>query len=106
MSEFFIDMNIKGIAKDAHEKFPIRYDVAETGNSFFVGCRVEAEAKLDSGAVITRRMDIRAFGEQADALAHIQDGDVIEVKCTYDMQKSNKDGKYYPIATVKEVISA
>lgn len=102
----FIEMKIKGIAKDAHEKFPIRYDISDSGNSFFVGCRVEAEDTLDNGTKITRRMDIRAFGEQADSLAHIQSGDEIEIVCSYDMQKSNKDNKYYPIATVKEVVSA
>jgi hypothetical protein len=101
----FINMTIKGIAKDAHEKFPIRYDVSESGSSFFVGCRVEAEVEIN-GNMITKRMDIRAFKEQADELAHIQDGDEVELLCSYDMQKSQKDGKYYPVATVLEVIKA
>jgi hypothetical protein len=102
----FMDLHIKGTAKDAHEKFPIRYDISEKGSSFFIGCRVEAEVTLDNGTTITKRMDIRAFAEVADQLAHIQDGDQIEVKASYDMQKSQKDGKYYPVATVTEVISA
>lgn len=102
----FIEMHIKGTAKDAHEKFPIRYDVSENGNSYFVGCRMEADVAVGNNKTVTKRMDIRAFGEYADALAHVQDGDEIEVKCTYDMQKSTKDDKYYPVATVIEVISA
>jgi hypothetical protein len=51
-------------------------------------------------------MDIRAFGDMADQLAHVQDGDEISVEASYDMQKSNKDDKYYPVATVTEIISA
>lgn len=102
----FINMNIKGIAKDAHEKFPIRYDVSENGQSFFIGCRVEAEIALDNGKTITKRMDVRGFGDVADELAHVQDGDEVELVCSYDMQKSQKDGKYYPIATVLEVVNA
>ena len=101
-----MNMIIEGIAKDSHEKFPIRYDVAESGDSFFIGCTVEAEIETSGGKTITKRMNIRAFGEQADALAHIEDGYPIEVECTYDMQKSQKDGKYYPIATVINVINA
>lgn len=100
-----IEMIITGIAKDAHEKFPIKYDVSESGTSFFIGCRVEATVEIN-GNQITKRMDIRAFGQEADELAHVQDGDLISVKATYDMQKSQKDGKYYPIATVKEILSA
>ena|SRR5437764_11694373 len=101
-----MNMVIEGIAKDTHTNFPIRYDVSENGNSFFIGCTVEAEIQTGSGNTITKRMNIRAFGEKADALAHIQDGDAISIEASYDMQKSQKDGKYYPIATVIEVINA
>jgi hypothetical protein len=101
-----MNMIIEGIAKDTHANFPIRYDVSENGNSFFIGCTVEADIATGSGNTITKRMNIRAFGEQADALAHIQDGDPISIEATYDMQKSQKDGKYYPIATVINVVNA
>lgn len=99
-------MVIEGIAKDSHANFPIRYDVSESGNSFFIGCTIEVEVPLNGGNNITKRMNIRAFGEVADSLAHIQDGDAIEIVGSYDMQKSQRDGKYYPIVTVTEVVSA
>jgi hypothetical protein len=98
-------MTISGIAKDTHEKFPIRYDVSEKGNSFFIGCTMEVPIETNGGG-FTKRMNIRAFGEEADALAHIQEGDEITIKGSYDQQKSDKDGKWYPIVTVTEVISA
>jgi hypothetical protein len=104
--EHEMSMVITGVAKNAHENFPIRYDVSDSGGSFFIGCRVEVSVKLTNGSEITKRMDIRAFGDQADQLAHIQDGDEISVKASYDMQKSQKDSKYYPVATVTEIISA
>lgn len=99
-------MTATGIAKDTHEKFPIRYDVSENGNSFLIGCTVEAEIVTTTGNTITKRINIRAFGDQADSLAHIQSGDEISIKGSYDMQKSQRDNKYYPILTVTEVVSA
>jgi hypothetical protein len=104
--EHKINMVIAGIAKDTHEKFPIRYDVSETGNPYFIGCTIEAKITTSKGSTFTKRMNIRAFGDQADELAHITEGSELEVLCSYDMQKSERDGKYYPIGTVLEVISA
>jgi hypothetical protein len=49
-------------------------------------------------------MDIRAFNEHAEALAHVSDGTEITVVGEYGLQKSEKDGRYYPIVTVDEVI--
>lgn len=99
-------MTISGIAKDTHEKFPIRYDVSNSGISFFIGCTVEVPVEKDGKTLFTKRMNIRAFGDQADELAHVADSMEITVKGDYDTQKSDKDGKYYPILTVREVISA
>jgi hypothetical protein len=99
-------MIISGIAKDTHEKFPIRYDVSENGNPFFIGCTMEVPVEKDGKLLFTKRMNIRAFGEQADELAHVSDGMEITIKGSFDQQKSDKDGKYYPIVTVAEVISA
>lgn len=101
-----IYLTISGVARDTHEKFPIRYDVAESGNSFFIGCTIESKVKGNNGNEITKRMDIRAFGDVADSLAHIQGGEHVVLKGTYDLQKSKKDEKYYPICTVTEVVEA
>jgi hypothetical protein len=98
-------MIIKGTARDAHEKFPIRFDYSEKGNAFFIGCRVEAEVTLSNGNTITKKMDIRAFNEHAEALAHVSDGTEITVVGEYGLQKSEKDGRYYPIVTVDEVLA-
>ncbi len=98
-------MEIIGTAKDAHERYPIRFDYSEGGKAFFNGCRVEATVKLSNGQEIIKRMDVRAFGEIAESLAHIQDGADIHVKGEFGQQKGN-DGKYYPIVTITEVISA
>jgi hypothetical protein len=98
-------MELKGTVKDAHENFPIRFDVSDNGNSFLIGARMHMTKKVGNNEV-EQRMDIRAFGEVAESLAHIQDGDHIHVKGDYGLQKSNKDGKWYPIVTVTEVVEA
>lgn len=98
-------MEIIGTAKDAHERYPIRFDYSESGSAYFNGCRVEANVKLSNGQTITKRMDVRAFGEIAEQLAHVSDGTEIHVKGEYGQQKGN-DGVYRPIVTITEVISA
>jgi hypothetical protein len=103
----FINVELKGTAKDAHQNFPIRFDYSEKNNSaFLIGCKVEAEVEIGGGKTITKRMDIRAFGEVAEALAHIADGTPIHVKGSYDMQKSTKGDQWFPVVTVLEVIEA
>jgi len=99
-------MTISGIAKDTHEKYPIRYNVSDEGVSYFVGCTMEVPVEKDGKVLFTKRMNIRAFNEQADDLAHVTDGTEITIKGIYDTVKSNKDGKYYPVVTVTEVINA
>lgn len=101
----FMEMIIEGTARDAHERFPITYNVSQGGTPYFNGCRVEALIQTQSGQTITKRMDIRAFGDLADQLAHVTDGTPISVKGSYDMNKAN-DGKYYPVLTVSEIIFA
>lgn len=105
MTTQFVNAEVKGIAKDAHEKFPIRFDYSEAGNAFFNGCRVEATIDISNGRTITKRMDIRAFGEIAEALAHVQDGTPVHVKGSLDQNKG-KDDKYYPVLTVTEIVEA
>lgn len=101
----FLTMEAKGVAKDCHENFPIRFDYSETnGTAFFIGCRVHAEVELNNGQVIDKRMDIRAFGDVAEELASVTEGTEIHVKGDYGQTKG-KDGKYYPILTVTEVLS-
>jgi hypothetical protein len=100
----FITMELKGIAKDANEKFPIRFEYSATGTAFFIGCRVVAKKELNNGNTIEKKYDIRAFGEIAEELASVCDGTEIHVKADYDMNKG-KDDKWYPIATVTEIIS-
>jgi hypothetical protein len=101
----FINMELKGTAVDAHQNFPIKFDYSENGNAYLIGCKVEAQIETSNGGTITKRMDIRAFGEEAEALAHITNGHQIHVKASYDMQKSKND-QWFPVATVREVIEA
>lgn len=100
----FIKVEIKGTAKDAHERFPIRFDVSANGLAYFNGCRVQTEKDIN-GNTITDRIDIRAFGDVAEQLAAVSDGVEIHVKGDYGKVKNKKDGKYYEIVTVTEVIS-
>jgi hypothetical protein len=102
----YMQMVIKGIAQDAHPNFPIKFDYGQSGTAFLVGCRVVANVPTSGGKTIEKRMDIRAFGDVAEQLAHLSDGMEIEIKGTYDMQQNKKDNKWYPIVTVDEVISA
>lgn len=104
MSEF-ITVELKGTAKDAHANFPIRFDYGESGTAFLIGCKIEAQISTQSGSTITKRLDVRAFGEVAEALAHIADGTPVHVKGSYDMQKSKQD-QWFPVVTIQEVIEA
>lgn len=100
-------MEAKGIARDAHQKFPIRFDFSEKdGSAFFIGCRIEAKEDIGGGKTIDKKMDIRAFGDVATELAHVTDGMEIHIKGSYGLQKSTKDGNWYPILNVDEVVSA
>lgn len=100
----FLKMEIKGIAKDAHEKFPIKFDYSAGGVAYFNGCRVEATEKLPNGQEITKRMDIQAFRDVAEELASVSDGSEIHVKGSFG-QRKGKDDKYYDVVTVDEIIS-
>jgi hypothetical protein len=104
MSEF-ITVELKGTAKDAHANFPIRFDYAESGTAFLIGCKIEAVVDIGNNKTITKRLDIRAFGEVAEALAHIADVTPVHVKGSYDMQKSKQD-QWFPVITISEVVEA
>lgn len=102
----FIKVILKGTARNANERFPIRFDYSEkSGEAFFIGCRVEAQGQGSNGGTFTNRMDVRAFGEVAEQLAHVIDGMSVHLEGTYGMNKG-KDEKYYPIVTITEVIEA
>jgi hypothetical protein len=103
MADMF-NLELKGTVHDSHEKFPIRFDFSEKNTAYLIGARFVAKKEVN-GNTIENRIDIRAFGEQAEALAHIQDGSDIHVIAEYGMQKG-KDDKWYAIATVIEVIEA
>lgn len=106
MSQQNFWMDIIGTATDCHERFPITFAYSANGTAYFNGCRVEAKVDLSNGQSITKRMDVRAFGEVAEALAHVQAGIEIHVRGEFGQQKNEKDGKYYPVVTITEVISA
>jgi hypothetical protein len=99
----FLRMEIKGVAKDAHERFPIKFDYGQSGIAYFTGCKAEATIEVGGGKTITNRMDIQAFGEVAEELAGVIDGTEIHVKGTYGQRKSGD--RWYPVVTVDEVIS-
>lgn len=101
--EHELTMKATGIARNAHERFPITFNVSDSGTSYFNGCKIEAEIE-NNGNKFTKRIDVRAFRELADELAVVQDGDLISIRGNYDMQKG-KDDKYYPVLTVTEVLS-
>lgn len=104
MTQHF-NLDLKGTVQDTHEKFPIRFDISDKGTPFLIGAKFVAKKAIGDGKEIENRIDLRAFGEQAEALAHLQDGSPIHVTAEYGMQKG-KDDKWYPIATVIEVIEA
>lgn len=103
-SEHYLRMEVKGVAKNIHEKFPITFNYGEaSGIAYFNGCRVEAlEARGDK--TFTNRMDVQAFGEVAEALVGVSEGSVIHAFGSYG-QRKGKDDKYYPIVTLDEIIS-
>lgn len=106
-SEGFLRMELKGVVRNTHENYPIRFDYSEkSGIAFLVGCTLVAKKKVGDEKTIERRMNFRAFGDNAEQLAHIQDGDYIHIAGEYEMQKNEKDGKWYPIVTVDKVIDA
>lgn len=101
-TEQFILMELKGIAKDAHERFPIKFDYGQSGVAYFTGCKVEATINV-GGKDITNRMDVQAFGDVAEELAGVSDGLEVHVKGTYGQRKSGE--RWYPVVTIQEVIS-
>ncbi len=103
MSEQFIRMEIKGVAKNIHERFPITFDYGQSGTAYFNGCNVEA-TETRGTTEITNRMNIQAFGSVAEELASVVEGAEIHVKGAYG-QRKGKDEKWYPVLTVDEVIS-
>jgi hypothetical protein len=102
--EQFFKVEIKGVAKDAHERFPIKFDYGESGTAYFVGCKAEA-VKTINGTNVTNRIDIQAFGNVAEELAGVMDGTDIHLFGEYGQKKNTKDGKYYPVVTITEVVS-
>ena len=102
--ENFIRMEIRGIAKDAHEKFPIKFDYAANGIAYFTGCNVQVTFQGENGNSFTQKMDVQAFREVAEELASVSDGCLVHLKGSYGKKKA-KDGKYYDVMTVDEIIS-
>lgn len=100
--EEFITVELKGIARDAHKKFPITFDYGASGNAYLIGCKVHASKDVN-GKTFENRIDIRAFGEVAEELAGLADGSAVHIKGEYGLNKVND--AYYPIVTVTEVIS-
>jgi hypothetical protein len=98
----FMRMEIKGVAKDAHERYPITFAYGQSGTAYFNGCRVESSFK-SGDKTVTNRMDIQAFGDVAEELAAVSDGAEIHVKGNYGKRKSGD--KWYDVVTVDEVIS-
>lgn len=103
MSDQFIKMELKGIAKNISDKFGIKFAYSPSGTAYFNGCRLVANVAVGSKTV-EQRFDIRAFGDAAETLAAVTEGDEIHVYADYGMQKG-RDEKWYPIATITEVIS-
>lgn len=102
MSQQFFKVEIKGVAKDAHEKFPIKFDYGQSGTAYFTGCKAEVTENIN-GTDITNRIDIQAFGNVAEELAGVMDGSEIHLFGKYGQRKS-KD-KWFPVVTITEVVS-
>lgn len=99
--ENFYNVEIKGTARDAHERYPITFNVSGNGTPFFNGCDIHVVRKVGT-TEITDRVSIRAFGEVAEELAGVSDGAVIHIKGEFGRQKRGE--KYYDIITVREVV--
>jgi hypothetical protein len=106
LSDQFMRLEVKGIAKDAHERYPIKFDYSENGNAYFQGCRVHATEDIGNGKTIPKRIDVKAFGEIAEQLAHLADGMEVHLKGSFQKQKSDRDGVWYDLLVVEEVIEA
>lgn len=88
-------IELKGLAEDAHERFPIKFDYSESGTAYFTGCKVNAKF---------RRYDLIAFGEIAEQLAGVAAGSTLHIKAEFKARKG-KDEKWYDGWNVVEVIS-
>jgi hypothetical protein len=104
MTTDMFQLELVGTVHDAHANFPIRFDFSENGTAFLIGAKFVAKKKVGNKE-IENRIDLRAFGEEAEALAHLQDGAKVHVIAEYGMSKG-KDDKWYPVATVTQVIEA
>lgn len=106
MSDDIFQLELKGIVRDANEKFQIRYDISDGGTPFLIGARLWATKELENGKEIDRNIDLKAFGDVANELAHIQDGDYIHVKGELGLQKSKNSDRYFNVCFIDEVIDA
>ncbi|MNS55765.1 hypothetical protein D3C72_886070 [compost metagenome] len=105
MSDHFYNVDIKGTAKDVHERFPITFDYSPNGLAYFNGCKLHVSRDVQGNTIIDK-VDIRAFGEVAEALAGVTDGAEIHIRGEHGKQKGRgEDKNYYDIITVTEVIS-
>lgn len=98
-------VELKGTIRDCHEKFPIKFAYSEKGTAYLIGCRVHVLVSLGNGKDIERRIEVRAFGEVAEELAHVADGSEVHVFGTYE-EKQGKDEKWYPVVTIDEIVEA
>jgi hypothetical protein len=105
MSDQFMKMEVKGIAKDAHEKFPIKFDIGQSGVAYFTGCKVETTETTESGVTITKRIDVQAFREVAEELAGVYDGAEIYVKGDFVLRPDKDKKNWYPTLNITEVVS-
>jgi hypothetical protein len=102
--EQFFRMELKGVAKDAHQRFPINFAYGQSGVAYFNGCKVEATIER-GGKTITNRMDVQAFGPVAEELACVVDGTEVHVKGEFGKRKSTNSNDWYDVVTIDEIIS-
>lgn len=102
--------HLRGVVADAHENFKLRFDYSQNGVAFLIGVKIVSTIELPNGKTTTREADIRAFGDMAEQLAHIQVGDEIEIKGAKDFRvvedKNGGKNRYFPIVTVDEIVFA
>lgn len=107
MSDQFYKVEIKGTAKDAHERYPITFDYSQNGTAYFNGCKIHIERDI-AGNLITDKVDVRAFNEVAEELAAVTDGTPIHVKGDFGRVKGRGQSaadRYYDVITITEVLS-
>lgn len=105
MPEGYFNVEIAGTAEDTAKNFPITYKESDgKKSSVFYGCTLKVEKDIGSGNTARTFMQIVAFGDVADQLSVVEEGDFVKAKGDYRMKKNPNNGKYYPQVVVTEVI--